>query len=141
MNRDIANEIYAHDSESGNNVPMSVLQIHGVVKLLVEKTHAEEDSHGDTVQVETRSALAMTVLESASIYQAKASDKRLGVGPSKNTKTTVTGLHQFKNLDKVKTILAERRSKKAEAQLSDLGIRVVATVWVADKNKLKQVRY
>jgi hypothetical protein len=52
----------------------------------------------------------------------------------------VTGLHQFKNLDKAKTILAERKIKKAEAQMLDSGIRVVATVWTADKNKLKQVR-
>lgn len=89
----------------------------------------------------TRSALATTILESTSIYQAGASDRRIGVGPSKNVTSKTMGLHQFKNLEKVKTIMSERKSKKAEARLLDTGIRVVATVWATENNKFRQVRH
>jgi hypothetical protein len=125
-------------SESGKDVPFSILKMQGAAKLLLNNTCVEDDDTSETSN--TRSALATTVLESASTYQSKASDKRLGVGPSKTTKSTATGLHQFKNLDKAKAVMAERKVKKAEAQLLDSGIRVVATVWMTDKNKLRQVR-
>lgn len=113
----------------------------------MSNTHAEEDNDtfqvGTTGSTSTRSTLATTVLELASTYQAGASDRRIGVGPSKTTgiKSVATGLHQFKNLEKAKTIQAERKSKKAEARLLDSGIRVAATVWVTEKNRLRQVRY
>jgi hypothetical protein len=35
--------------------------------------------------------------------------------------------------------LDERRAKKVEAQLKQDGVKVVATVWGSDKNKLTQV--
>lgn len=114
-------------------------QIVGATKLLLNNsTHVSENS--DTAQVDTRSALSTMVLELASIYQAKASDRHLSIGPSKNLNTKMMGLHQFKNLEKAKTIQAEK-SKKLEAELLYSGIQVVAMVWVTDKNKLKQVRY
>lgn len=147
----IVNEIFVNHSESGTSVPFSILKIPGAMTLFMNN-HAVDDND-DIIQAETagsrtdctvtRSALATTILESASIYQAGASDRRIGVGPSKNAKSMAapTGLHKFKNLDKAKSIQAERKSKKADARLLDSGIRVAATVWATDKNKLKQVRY
>ena len=137
-------------SESEESIPLSILKIEGATRLIMtmtqNNTQAEEDD--DVVQVgttaasgsSTRSALAMTILDSASTYQAGASDRRIGVGPSKNAKSKTTGLHQFKNIEKAKSIQAERKIKKAEARLIDSGIRVAATVWATEKNKLRQVR-
>ena len=111
-----------------------------------------EDRDNDTVHGDSETAasasggslstLAMNVLESASKYQAGASNRRIASGPSssKNAKSSAMGLHQFKNLGKAKNIQAERKSKKAEARLLDSGIRVAATLWMTDKNKLRQVR-
>jgi hypothetical protein len=89
----------------------------------------------------TRTALASTILESAATYQHYASDKRIGVGPSKSTGLTGTGagLTQFRNLAKAKAVQEERKARKAEVQLKDVGIKIVATVWMADGNKLTQV--
>jgi hypothetical protein len=53
--------------------------------------------------------------------------------------TASLGLNQFKNLSKAKAVVDERKAKKAEVQLREVGIRVVATVWMSDKNKLTQV--
>ncbi|KAF8801851.1 hypothetical protein BYT27DRAFT_7215749 [Phlegmacium glaucopus] len=105
--------------KSGKDVLFSILKLHGAAKLLLNNTHTMEDE--DVTKANS------------------TSDKRLGVGPSRTTKNTATGLHQFKNLDKAKVIIAERKTKKIEAQMLNSGIRVVATVWMTDKHKLKQI--
>ena len=82
------------------------------------------------------------ILESAVIHQHHASDKRIGhgVGLLKSTGLTAgPGLSQFRNLAKAKAVQEERKAKKVEAQLKDVGIKIVATVWMADGNKLTPV--
>ena len=117
-------------------MPFSILAISGVAALLLDATRTEAQSHIGTV---TQSALTTTILGSACTHQQNASSRRLGVGPPKVTSTTSLGLGQFKNLSKAKAVQDERKAKKAEVQLRDVGIRVVATVWMSDKNKLTQV--
>ena len=89
------------------------------------------------IMTSARSTLTTSILESAYIHQQNATDKHLGVMPSKPGASL--GLSQFKNLSKAKAIQDERKAKKAEAQLRDVGIRVVATIWMSNKNKLTQV--
>jgi hypothetical protein len=116
-------------------VPFSILGLPGVAKLIIDANHAEDQNHTGT---STRSALTTAILESAYTHQQNASGKRLGVVPLKSTSSSL-GLNQFKNLSKAKAIQDERKAKKAEAQLRDVGIKVVATIWMSDKNKLAQV--
>lgn len=121
-------------SETKKEVPISILRILEGGKLFTE------DQNRDENQVATRSTLATTILESAYNHQQKASTNRLGI-PKTTTNTGLQGLNQFKNLSKAKAIQDERKAKKAEVQLRDVGIRVVATIWKSDsdKNKLTQV--
>jgi hypothetical protein len=135
------------------DIPWSVLRIKGALGLIMNQNNTQAEEDNDIVHwppevgtaaaggSSTRSDIATNILECASTYQAGASDRRIGVGPSKNAKSKTLGLHQFKNLGKATAIQAERKSKKAEARLLDLGIRVAGTVWVTEKNKLRQVRY
>lgn len=113
------------------------------MRLIMAPTPARNNTQATAASgSSTRSALAMTILESASTYQAGASDRRIGVGPSSDNvtgKSKSMGLYKFKNLEKAKTVQAERKTKKAEARLIDSGIRVAATVWATEKNKLRQV--
>jgi hypothetical protein len=102
----------------------------GAAKLLLHTTDTE-------ITTSAQSTLATTILESAYTHQQNASNKCLGVMPSKSGISL--GLNQFKNLSKVKAVQDERKAKKAEAQLRDVGIRVVAMIWMSDKNKLTQV--
>ena len=116
-------------------MPFSILAISGVATLLLDAAHTEAQSHiGTTAQ----SALTTMILGSASTHQQNASSRRIGVGPPKVTSTSL-GLGRFKNLSKAKAVQDERKAKKAEVQLQDVGIRVVATIWMSDKNKLTQV--
>jgi hypothetical protein len=104
--------------------------------LLLNPTHEAQIDEGAS----TRTALASAILESAATHHHHASDKRIGAGPSKLTGlTTGSGLSQFRNLSKARAIQEERKAKKAEAQRKDVGIKIVATVWMADGNKLTQV--
>jgi hypothetical protein len=118
------------NSESGKDVPFSILKISGAGILLLHAADTE-------IMTSARSTIATTILESAYSHQQNASNKHLGVMPSKPS--TSLGLSQFKNLSKAKAVQDERKAKKAEAQLRDVGIRVVATIWMSDKNKLTQV--
>lgn len=126
-----------YTSENKKELPFSILQIldEGTRKLFLTGPSYMEDQ--DDTQVASRSALTTTILESAYIHQQKASTNRLGV--PKTTSTSLLGLNQFKNLSKAKAIQDERKAKKVEVQLRDVGIRVVATIWKSDKNKLTQV--
>lgn len=110
-------------------MPFSILKMSGVALFL----HAADTE----IMTSAWSTIATTILESAYSHQQNASDKHLGVTPSKPG--TSLGLSQFKNLSKAKAIQDERKAKKAEAQLRDVGIRVVAMIWMSDKNKLTQV--
>ena len=132
------NPCHAHSSENKKEVPITILEILEGGKLFLTTAHAENQ---DETQVATRSDLTTTILESAYDHQQKASTNRLGVGvgPPKTTRTSLLGLNQFKNLSKAKAILDERKAKKVEVQLKDVGIKVVATIWRSDKNKLTQV--
>ena len=108
--------------------------------LLLNATGTHGEDQNDEVGTGTRSALTTEILESAYTHQQMASNKRIGVGPSKSTSASgPPGLSQFKNLSKAKAVIEKRKTKKAEAHLRDIGIRVVATVWMSDKNKLSQV--
>lgn len=121
-------------------MPISILKILQGGKLFLTSAHTMTDSEDqNNTQVATRSTLSTTILESAYVHQQKASSNRLGV--PKTAITSQLGLHQFKNLSKAKAVLDERKAKKAEVQLRDVGIRVVATIWKSDtdKNKLTQV--
>ena len=123
-------------SEAGNDVPFKLLRLSGLSTLLLNPTREAQINNG----ANTRTALASAILESAATHQHHASDKRISVGPSKSTGLTVgPGLSQFRNLVKAKAVQEERKAKKAEAQLKDVGIKIVATVWMADGNKLTQV--
>ena len=108
-------------SETKKEVPISILRILEGGKLFTE------DQNRDENQVATWSTLATTILESAYNHQQKASTNRLGI-PKTTTNTGLQGLNQFKNLSKAKAIQDERKAKKAEVQLRDVGIRVVATI-------------
>lgn len=119
--------------EIGNDVPFSVLKKPGMAALLLAANRFTENEN-DVGTSSTWSALATTILGSAYTYQQNASYKRLGVRPSKSTGTSL-GLNQFKNLSKAKAIQEERKTKKAEVQLKDVGIKVVATIWMSDKKK------
>jgi hypothetical protein len=125
-------------SENKKEVPISILEILEKGKLFLMGAHTME-----TTQDATQSALTTRILESAYVHQQKASTSRLGTGLPKTTHTTGSqlGLNQFKNLSKAKAIQDERKAKKAEVQLKEVGIRVVATIWKSDnvKNKLTQV--
>jgi len=96
----------------------------GAAKLLLHPTDTE-------VTTSAWSTLATTIFESAYTHQQNASNKCLGVVPSKSGVSL--GLSQFKNLSKAKAVQDERKAKKAEAQLRDVGIRVVATIWMSNK--------
>lgn len=73
------------------------------MKLIMTLQNNTQAQDNDIVQVgttaasgssiQTWSALAMTVLESDSTYQAGASDRCIGVGPSKDVESNTMGLH------------------------------------------------
>ena len=116
--------------QSGEDVPFGILKMSGVSVLLLNAADPE-------ITTSAQSTLATTILKSAYAHQPSASDKHLGVVPSKSDANL--GSSQFKNLLKAKAIVDERKAKKAEAQLKDVGIRVVAMIWMSDKNKLTKV--
>ena len=76
--------------------------------------------------------LASTILESASIYQRRASDTRFT-----QPKPTVS---MNKGLKKAHVIVMERSAKKAEVALSrDKGIKITAMIWETNQTKMTPV--
>jgi hypothetical protein len=114
--------------------------MHGLAEIL----SAEAQDDGNLSDIDTRqSAVASAVLQLASTYQSKASDKRL-----QNKVRTVgkpeleeSGLNKlpYKNLGKAHKVVEERKLKNNEAKLLDDGIRVGATLWSADGKAPKEV--
>lgn len=83
-----------------------------------------------------QSPVASAVLQLASTYQSKASDKCL------HNKVHIVGMPEleehgldklpYKNLGKVHKVVEERNAKNNEPKLPDDGIRVGATLWSTD---------
>jgi len=93
--------------ENGSNVPFSILKLPGAAQLIINNAPVEDLGVDST---DTWSDLEMSI--PAYGHQQNASDKCLGVGPSK---PGTGGLSQFKNISKAKVIMDERRAKKVEA--------------------------
>ena len=90
-----------------------------------------------------RSSVASAVLQLASTYQSKASDRSLHnkVRTVGKPELEECGLNKipYKNLGKANKVVEERKVKNNEAKLLDDGIRVGATLWSADGKVPKEV--
>lgn len=112
--------------------------MHGMAEIL----SADTQDDGNLLDIDVsdtpphQSPLASAVLQLASTYQSKASDKRLHnkVRTVGKPELEERGLNKFpyKNLGKAHKVVEERKVKNNEAKLLDDGIRVGATLWSTD---------
>ena len=109
--------------------------MHGMAKIL----SADTQDNGYLSDIGTppcQSPVASAVLQLASTYQSKASDKRLHnkVCTVGKPELEERGLNKlpYKNLGKAHKVVEERKAKNNEAKLLDDRIRVGATLWSAD---------
>ena len=90
-----------------------------------------------------QSSVASAVLQLASTYQSKSSDKRLHnkVRTVGKPELEECGLNKlpYKNLGKANKVVEERKVMNNEAKLLDDGIRMSATLWSADGKAPKEV--
>jgi hypothetical protein len=118
-----------------NDVPKAILRMHGMAEILSANTEDDENLL-DIDTLPHQSPVASAVLQLASTYQSKASDKRLHnkVRTVGKPELEERGLNKFpyKNLGKAQKVVEERKAKNQEAKLLDDGIRVGATLWSAD---------
>ena len=130
--------------QEDNDVPKAILRMHGMAEILSADT--QDDGNLSGIDTPPRqSPLASAVLQLASTYQSKASDKRLynkvrtqAVG---KPELGVRGLNKlpYTNLGKAHKVVEERKVKNSEAKLLDDGIRVGATLWSSDTRGPKEV--
>lgn len=106
---------------------------------MAEILFADAQDDGNLSDIDTRpvqSPLASAVMQLASTYQSKASDKRLHnkVRTVGKPESEERGLNKppYKNLGKAQKVVEARKAKNNEAKLLDDGIRVGATLWSAD---------
>ena len=112
----------------------------GMAEILYANTQDDENLSGiDTPP--RQKPLASAVLQLASTYQSKASDKRLynkvrtqAVGKPELEERGLNKL-PYKNLGKAHKVVEDRKVKNNEAKLLDDGIRVGATLWSADSTR------
>lgn len=91
--------------------------------------------NSENPQQSETSNFALNVLETASAYQQKASEHRLGVGPPR-THSQSSGLNKYNpsNLSKAALVNAQKKALKDQVGLMDqkVGLKISATVWRAD---------
>jgi hypothetical protein len=124
--------------QEDNDVPKAILRMHGMAEILSADTQ-DDRNLSDIDTTPRQSPLASAVLQLASTFQSKASDKRLHnkvrtVGKAELEERGRNKL-PYKNLGKAQKIVEERKAKNNEAKLLDDGIRVGATLWSADNAK------
>jgi hypothetical protein len=119
--------------EKEPQIPRSILSIPGVAALLFEENTM---GMGDGL-----SEGASAAIISAQHFQAKASDPRLTNKPS-TARGADGGLNKFKNLGKANQVVAERKSKREEANLIGIGngIKVSATLWSMEEGHGKMLQ-
>ena len=121
--------------QEDNDVPKAILRMHGMAEIL--STDTQDDGNLSDIQVvdtpSRQSPVASAVMQLASTYQSKASDKRLHnkVHTVGKPELEERGLNKlpYKNLGKAQKVVEERKLKNSEAKLLDDGIRVGATLW------------
>ena len=130
--------------QEDNDVPKVILRMHGMAKILSTDTQ----DNGNLLDVISlapphQSSVASAVLQLASTYQSKASDKHLHnkVWTVRKPELEDCRLNKlpYKNLGKANKVVKERKVKNNEAKLLDDGIRVGATLWSADGKAPKEV--
>jgi len=111
---------------------MAILKMPGVAPLVLEHTTMGMGSNLGLTDG------ASDIVISAQGYQVKASDPRLSK-PS-TARGAEGGLNKFKNLGKAQVVVAERKAKRAEANLVGVGIKVGATLWkIPEHGKMAKV--
>jgi hypothetical protein len=109
--------------------------MHGMAEILSADTQ-DNRNLSDIGTPPRQSPVALAVLQLASTYQSKTSDKRLynkvhTVGKPELEEHELNKL-PYKNLGKAHKVVKERKVKNSEAKLLNDGIRVGATLWSAD---------
>ena len=80
--------------------------------------------------------ITSTILDCAKVHQSQASKPRLHntVRTAGSIHSSLTSISNVKNLDKANSMVAERKKKAEEAKLTEVGIRIAATLWILDNS-------
>ena len=124
-------------AETASDVPMFVLRLRGMTEILFGKdadSDADITGHGSEPNVED---ITSAILDHAKVHQSpEASKPRLHntVRTAGSIRSSSTSISNVKNLDKANSMVAERKKKAEEAKLTEVGIRIAATLWILDNS-------
>jgi hypothetical protein len=123
-------------AETASDVPMFVLRLRGMTEILFGKdadSDADITGHGSEPNVED---ITSAILDRAKVHQSQASKPRLHntVRTAGSIRSSSTSISNVKNLDKANSVVAERKKKAEEAKLTEVGIRIAATLWILDNS-------
>jgi hypothetical protein len=100
----------------------------------------EQDGESDV------SEITSAILARAKVHQSQASGPRLhntvrtAASISDSSSSTSRSEYKFQNLNKAQKVVAERKKKTEEAKLTEVGIRIAATLWILDNSSKKRVK-
>lgn len=118
-------------------VPTSILSLPGIPELILGRTVSQRDG---TSSSSAPLELATSIMESASVFQKKASTTRLAQALIAYRSPGLAGFqHTNCNLDSAAKVKVARKAKNEESKLLNNGIHVTASLWESHKNKLSQV--
>lgn len=84
------------------------------------------------------SEITSAILARAKVHQSQASGPRLHntvrTAASISNPSTSRPDYKFQNLNKAQKVVAERKKKTEEAKLTEVGIRLAATLWILDNS-------
>lgn len=121
--------------ENTGSVHTSILGLAGVAELVQPSQGGSTAPMSETFTQATISTMAERVINSARAFQPEASGPRFAQPPEINARAGLS----LKNLGKAAQVKLERKQKTQEAKLLDSGIRVSATLWQSNNNKITQV--
>ncbi|KIM49865.1 hypothetical protein M413DRAFT_408231 [Hebeloma cylindrosporum] len=130
----ICNFCVKHYKNTGS-VHTSILGLAGVAELV-----RPSQGHGAALMSEgltqsEHSSMAERVIDSARAFQPEASGPRFAHPAEINAQAGLS----LKNLGRATQVKLERKQKTQEAKLLDTGIRVSATLWQSNNNKIAQI--